>query len=287
MASYNTPTTEGDVLSMGYSGTIDTVTVQLDGIYKVTVKGASGGGGSGGRGGYATGKIELKKGQVIYVCIGGAGYLGSVDVYYGSTAFNGGASGYKNRSYSGGGCTHMAFVGGTLANIGYSTFVDAKKGIIVAGGGGGTSQIGGGGGAGGGSFGNNGSGVVPGTGGTQTTGGYYSGNASVYVGTFGYGASGSGSGGVCGGSGGGGLYGGGGGGSQYVASADDYQAGGGGGGSGYLAPFLTEASMQNGINYMNVHGSALIEFVSESVPPVYVDGIKITKIIFNGVTLGS
>ena len=191
--------------------------VPCNGTYKLEVYGAQGNNSSsGGKGGYSYGNIKLNpiNTPTLYVVVGGQ-----------STGYNGGGSSgtdvYGNSYYNGGGATHIALVSGTLADIGYESFITNKNGLIVAGGGGGSSYAGNSanmrtqvGGAGGGETGGTGTSYpyapnTGGAGGNQSTGA-----------SFGKGGNSSGT----GGGGGGGLYGGYNGGS---ASA-------GGGGSGYI-----------------------------------------------------
>lgn len=294
MATYNAPVAEGGVLTMGYTGTIDTVNILKDGLYKLEVWGASGGGGrgewnndiydfnrtSGGRGGYAIFHVFLSKNETIYAALGGLGYLNSR-----SATFNGGGgSGGDDNTYggggSGGGASHFSKIYGTVADIGASRLSQI---LAIAGGGGGGSN-GGNGGYGGGV--NGGDGSNPGlgwlgSGATQTgtgRGGQYWGDA----GGFGYG----GGGGNYAGGAGGGLYGGRGGG----------QSGGGGGGSGYIQRQTTEFrgtrysnSMTNGAN--GGSGQGRITLVKKSVPTIYFNtgqidaiphgSIDITDVFYN------
>ena len=229
-------------------------TTPLNGIYKLEVWGAQGGGGVnsgnnyiGGYGAYAVGTINLNKNDVLKINVGGKGVCGNnTTTSINQGGYNGGGVARADAGYitcSGGGATHIATVSGLLnalssyKNTGGTNI--SNEIIIVAGGGGGAaySRVGdiGTGGSGGGKNGSKGTTnattSIYTTGGTQTTGGcYYTSNSSYNTcnGTFGQGANllnyqGQ----YHGGAGGGGWYGGG-------ATTYDYSAGGGGG-SGYIA----------------------------------------------------
>ncbi len=278
MAKYTTNAKENAALTLNYTGTVDTIDVAKDGLYKLEVWGAQGG--NGGNGGHSIGYKELKKGQKIYACIGGKGVaVGGADAVGG---FNGGGRGFSYRynngsaisssgyAQSGGGCTHIASVSGILASIGAGNL---SKVFIVAGGGGGGDGGGYGGGVSGGNglnyTGNQNSDICGGGGATQTSGGA---GAWYISGTFGKGQdASSGRDNINGSGGGGGLYGGGagtwsqGGSSQYS----------GGGGSGYTGgvPAIKykgitySPAMQNGVR--NGHGMAQITMVKKGTPTMY------------------
>jgi hypothetical protein len=209
-------TSEGTYQDFSCTKSIQTFTAPFSGLYKFEVWGAQGGHSTyGGKGGYSLGYKVLTKGDVLYVGVGGKGAVGEGSLAGG---YNGGGSAYpySGESGSGGGCTHIATVTGTLSSIGAS---NKSKVLIVAGGGGGYRNAADQGGYGGGTTGGTGareeSKYTSGTGGTQTAAG--GGNAT---GSFGQGGNGnttytSG--------GGGGLYGGG---AGWAAGA--------GGGSGYI-----------------------------------------------------
>lgn len=216
-----------------------TITIPYTTKYAISVYGAAGGSyGSypGGLAGYAYGQISLTAGTVIYACVGGCG------TYYGSGDHDGGYNG-GGRSFggnygntTGGGCTHVAYLSGTLAQLGSGNL---SKVIIVAGGGGGASD-GGAGGAGGGLTGGNGNlGAMGGytIGGTQYSGGGSGGSNTIYIEAGSFGAGGRSIVAYYAGSGGGGLYGG----------AGGQQSGSGAGGSGYLSNVLTNTAMQTGV----------------------------------------
>lgn len=194
-------TAVGEIQHFAYTGTVQKFVVPISGIYRLTVVGGDQNGNRGGKGGTSVGYILLKKGTIVYVCVGGNG----------NTRYNGGGSGYAGA----GGATHMALMTGTLAAIGARNL---DKILIVAGGGGGRyydSNCNTGGGGGGG--------ITGGTGETDYGyGDFYggSGGSQTYGYAFGQGQS-------CGtdaGAGGGGLYGG------YAGQTGC----GGGGGSGYI-----------------------------------------------------
>ncbi len=243
-------------VEFAYTGGSTQYKIPADGIYMLEVWGAGGGSphpsnpAHVGRGGYSKGYARLKKGQMIYLAVGGT----SVGQRGG---FNGGGSAtYSSSSsyyeyYGGGGCTHVAKLPGTLKDIGIE---NADKVLIVAGGGGGaqnyTSNSNGckKGGDGGGLSGEAGNGEM---GAGQQTPSYE--DPAIQ---FGYGGDGNYAG------GGGGWYGGNGATSGGTASNPS-----GGGGSGYIdgvASFSfdrvfyeaeTDAGVQTG------HGKAAITFI--------------------------
>lgn len=139
----------GESVTYNYSGGIQTFNVDNSGYYMLEVWGAQGGGArgrddwqlfTGGYGGYAKGYIKLKKGDKLYVGVGGAG--GTVNQWGGGdgAGYNGGGSGGGNWTGGydacggGGGATHIAKNSnrGTLPN--YSS--NQSEVLIVAGGGG-------------------------------------------------------------------------------------------------------------------------------------------------------
>ena len=179
-----------------YTGNEQVFIAPKTGKYKLETWGAQGGNSSynsyeatGGYGGYSEGIIELEKGDVLYINVGGKGQ----SVYYNTSStpttddgigYNGGGYGsyYSNNSShgAGGGATHIATSSGLL-----STFKDNTSNVLmVAGGGGGASthtsypSYSGTGGSGGGIKGS--SGITAnstcynyGTGGSQTSIGSY------------------------------------------------------------------------------------------------------------------
>lgn len=163
-------------LTFNYSGGIQTFTPVYSGTYKLEVWGAQGGGSmengstnnSGGKGGYSYGEVYLKKGETIYICVGGKGVTGKKATAAGG--YNGGGSGTwdgndDEGSGGGGGATHIAKMTGTLASIGES---NKDKVYIVAGGGGGWY----------GGYANNVAGRSSGTGGSGYIGGVTNGSTS-------------------------------------------------------------------------------------------------------------
>ncbi len=232
-----------------YTGTVQTFTAEADGDYTLQVWGAEGaattaGRDEAGKGGYATGKIRLRQGNVLYICVGGRnGYNG------------GGAGGYDaywGHGGNGGGATHIASVNGVLRNLSqYKSRI-----YLVAGGGGGAAGSLATAGSGGGYSG--GIGISPwpdgereAPGGTQTGAGII-GWAPECDGGFGYGGNGlsynadrNDTASMDNGGGGGGWYGGAGG----YANWKSYGCGGGGG-SGYIGG-VTGGSMTNGVRSGN------------------------------------
>ena len=230
-----------------YTGEQQIFTAPLDGYYKLEVWGAQGGTVTsyrGGYGGYSSGAVALKKGDKLYVNVGGAGQGGAVSTNY-TGGYNGGGAtngtGADHYHASGGGATHIAKVSGQLASIGVSKLDQV---LIVAGGGGGAYIHNAGtgyasiGGSGGGYIGTaattSGSNGKQGLGGSQTAGGRYTSSTettSTIFGSFGKGGTPSAS---WGSAGGGGYYGGG---ASYGSTSSNGNSGGGGG-SGYIGNSL-------------------------------------------------
>jgi len=129
----------GDFTDFGYSGGVQKYTVPDTGYYQLEVWGAQGGNANsyhGGYGGYATGASLLRKGEEIYVVVGGQGATastGSGKSFAGG--YNGGGYGYQQSGSllapGGGGATHIATQTGTL----YSLKNYRNQVLIVAGGG--------------------------------------------------------------------------------------------------------------------------------------------------------
>lgn len=129
-----------------YTGSVQTFTAPVDGEYTLEVGGAQGGaadyakelGLSGGKGGVSTGKITLKKGEVLNIYVGQEG-APTRDAFnggrYGQATFTVGKNGKFNRDKctdgGGGGATDIRKGGTDLSNR-----------IIVAGGGGGATTYG-------------------------------------------------------------------------------------------------------------------------------------------------
>ncbi len=128
-----------------YTGNYQEFTAPYTGEYKLEVWGAGGGGqhqasysGIGGLGGYSQGLINLKKGDTLYIYVGGEG---KTCITAGCTApagWNGGGTGYKKYGDaadpvgSGGGATDIRLVSGN-----WNDSDSLLSRIIVAGGGGG------------------------------------------------------------------------------------------------------------------------------------------------------
>ncbi len=222
-----------------YIGKEQIFTIPYDGRYRFDVWGAQGGvstsSKTGGYGAYATGEITLKKDDILYINVGGAGSGdGTHKVFNGG--YNGGGNAQINsdghfRTASDGGATSIAAESGLLSTLSEKL---SSIYIVAAGGGGGGSNsviMACSGGNGGGILGVNSSSYIEGTitlygiGASQTSGGTFydsRGNTDALyhaVGSFGQGASCFGTG------GGGGLYGGGcsnygaGGGSSYIGNS--------------------------------------------------------------------
>ena len=197
-----------------YTGGVQTFEVPCDGLYRLEVWGSKGGG-AGGAGGYSSGYVNLELGSQLYVVAGGQPYNGGGTAVGSDENWDFGYRRSGSVSY-GGGATHIAKVSGTLASIGYNSFVTQGNGYIVAGGGGGGAVSDGNsrsGGSGGGLNGGSGSSASKAPGGTQTSG---------YA--FGQGKTGGTNLNSPAGNGGGGFYGG----------QTDFSDTGGGGGSGWI-----------------------------------------------------
>ena len=218
-----------------YTGKEEIYVVPEDGTYKLETWGAQGGSYNetyhGGYGGYSSGYITLKKGDKLYINVGGQGsYIGPYNT--GQGGYNGGGSillthsDENEKRATGGGATHISLKSGLL-----STLENSKDDILIVSGGGGAAQVNsaildrgwGIGGSGGGINGSSGTGknystdvVAPGGTQTQST----EGNINSYSGVFGKGGENSSTGNSSGG--GGGFYGG----SSSLRGA--------GGGSGYI-----------------------------------------------------
>lgn len=286
MANYNAPITEGGTLSMGYTGTYDTINILKTGLYCLDVRGAGtpiNGTSNYRNGGRSYGYKLLKKGTVLHACIGGAGRLAGNTSYI-PGGFNGGGSArsypYNNGDgWSGVGCsaagaTHIALISGTLQNIGASR---KNQVLIVAGGAGAGNNSYPNNGLGGGTSGGDGiapsgtsGGRIP-TGGTQSSAGYDDHKNNNISGGFGFGGyyPWGGDNWVCSG-GGGGLYGGG--------SSIGWQnpRGPSGGGSGYIGgvPAITykgktysPSTITGSGNSGN--GSIIITLVKKGTPTLY------------------
>lgn len=127
----------------GYTGNIQSMTIENYGRYTLQVWGAQGGDITnydwlGGRGGYSKGDRVVSKGSTLYIVVGGQGTGGEHRTYTGG--YNGGGDASTTNGdgnelqASGGGATHIAAVTGLLSTL-YSVKDEAV--FIVAGGGGG------------------------------------------------------------------------------------------------------------------------------------------------------
>ena len=88
---------EGSVYNFEYTGDYQTFVVPRSGIYKLETWGAQGGhrgGNNGGKGGYATGEVYLKRGDTLYIYVGGNGQT--------HTGYNGGGFQQQLKIYGGG-----------------------------------------------------------------------------------------------------------------------------------------------------------------------------------------
>ena len=209
-----------------YTGEEETYVVPQDGTYELETWGAQGGTAvdscDGGYGGYSYGQVELKKGDILYINVGG---VGTCNVSFSSKGgYNGGGDALSRNNYkmcSGGGATHIATKSGLLKTLSNST----DSILIVSGSGGGSGSTGSScsskGGSGGGISGtvpkNNCSDCGTRSGGTQTSGG----RSRFGTGGFGFGAGSTTSYSVGGGSG------------FYGGAGDTYEWGATGG-SGYI-----------------------------------------------------
>ena len=210
----------------GYTGEEETYVVPQDGTYELETWGAQGGtvvdSCDGGYGGYSYGQVELKKGDILYINVGGVGTCNVSSSSKGG--YNGGGDALSINGYkmcSGGGATHIATKSGLLQSL--SDSIDSI--LIASGSGGGSGSTGSScnskGGSGGGISGtvpkNNCSDCGTRSGGTQTSGG----KSRFGTGGFGFGAGSTTSYSVGGGSG------------FYGGAGDTYEWGATGG-SGYI-----------------------------------------------------
>ena len=136
-----------------YTGDVQVFTAPADGVYTLEAWGASGGDGYdnsvdrentssvAGNGGYSKGNVSLKKGQKIYVFVGGAGKYGAGTNRFGGPAggYNGGGDGGVADSGSGGGMSHIS-----TTNNPATTSWNPDGTLLAAGGGGGADNPGGG-----------------------------------------------------------------------------------------------------------------------------------------------
>ena len=134
------------VYEFNYTGDVQEFIVPADGTYKIEAWGAAGGyslnnnkkGSQGGNGGYTSGKIELKRGEILYIYVGKKGEDGTYQKDS-EASFNGGGLGTWDHeddeaAGAGGGATDIRLVSGE-----WNDFESLKSRIMVAGGGGGAS----------------------------------------------------------------------------------------------------------------------------------------------------
>ncbi len=136
--------TKGQEYNFDYTGREEIFNVPCAGNYKIEAWGAQGGGtdpaanGSSraGAGGYATGTINLKLNEMLYINVGGQGIYGDGSGAHATGGYNGGGAGGYGKSGSGGGATHVATSSGLLSSLASNK----NAVIIVAGGGGGADD---------------------------------------------------------------------------------------------------------------------------------------------------
>lgn len=263
----------GDYENYSYTGGVQAFTAPIKAVYKLEVWGAGAvSANQGGLGGYSVGYVKLAQGEIIYICVGGAGS-------HGVGGYNGGGYGTAQNGTGGGGggATHMARASGVLSSVSKANL------LIAAGGGGGGTCVATSashaevryGGNGGGLEGTNGQYEYGNGHGTQTSG-------------YAYGQGENGGTSTTGGGGGGGYYGG------YAGTATtwDDQYRGGGGGSGYIdgVPAFTyknvtyaPSTSTGGGAASGANGSARITAVVRMELPVIFNGTAIERLFFGGV----
>ncbi|MBR0065803.1 MAG: C10 family peptidase [Paludibacteraceae bacterium] len=134
-----------------YSGTIQTFTAPVTGVYELHAWGAQGGKfneNQGGLGGYATCRTNLTAGETIYIYVGGQGSASTPGG--GTGGWNGGGlggAGYATNhtgSAGGGGATHISKVNNQVlgSGSGQCATLAGTDFILVAGGGGGAGHPG-------------------------------------------------------------------------------------------------------------------------------------------------
>ncbi len=132
------------VWNYDYTGGEQNFVVPATGTYKLEAWGAQGGSLSttyyGGYGGYSVGTIEVEKGKVIYINIGGKGkgngtHTSQLGGYNGGGDAIGDTDG-NTRQSSGGGLTHISLLSGLLK---YMDLTGLHNLLLVAGGGAGSS----------------------------------------------------------------------------------------------------------------------------------------------------
>ncbi|MBR5663001.1 MAG: prepilin-type N-terminal cleavage/methylation domain-containing protein [Bacilli bacterium] len=125
-----------------YKGSEEVFTVNISGTYKIEAWGAQGGNANdsyiGGYGAYSVGYVDLKKGDRLYINVGGQGESECITSNC-NGGYNGGGGSIvytgdqNNITSGGGGATHVALVSGLLSSLSSNV----NKILIVAGGGGG------------------------------------------------------------------------------------------------------------------------------------------------------
>ena len=253
------------VATYDYTGSSQSFTAPYNGIYKIELWGAQGGGFegfAGGKGGYVSGDIILNENKTLFVYVGENGVGATEQHIHITGGYNGGGDAMSELTSetgtvsTGGGATDIRLISGSWDN-----FSSLKSRIMIASGGGGSDyyidKYNGLGGAGGGLIGYDGTNSVDslteegsiGIGGTQIKGG----TNEEYPefpelnGGFGFGGNYAINNGSNSGAGGSGYYGG--------SSGHRYRAGGGGG-SSYISGHngcnaILESSTQNNIIHSN------------------------------------
>lgn len=249
------------------------------GASKVGNVGGKIGGQNGAKGGYTDGYLLLEKGQTVYIGAGGTC----------SAAFVSAVTGAKLSAIAKANLYFVAGGGGAgclYGDGGNETGSNCTTRNGTAGGGttGATSEYP----------------AVVGKPGTQTAGGAasdnYTGNTGAKAGSYGTGGASYGGGSTYtayGGRGGDGLYGGGGG--YAKAESNGMVAGGGGGGSGYVktASFevngvtYTSSTTQGSGSAANSNGKVIVTYYAQAELPASYNGVKLTKITFDGTEIGS
>lgn len=128
--------TAGGVYAYDYTGKEQTLTIPVNGTYKLEIWGAQGGGYNedtafGGYGGYSFGNINLKTGEKIYLNIGGQGSYSQLSGYNGGgQGYAGNCQGVNRYGYSGVGATHIATKTGLLSSLeNYKDFIIIVSGV--------------------------------------------------------------------------------------------------------------------------------------------------------------
>ena len=140
LSAYNKAKTDYEKSVEEYNKKLEgTYVVPQDGTYELETWGAQGGTAvdscDGGYGGYSYGQVELKKGDILYINVGGVGTCNVSSSSKGG--YNGGGDALSRNNYkmcSGGGATHIATKSGLLKTLSDST----DSILIVSGSGGGS-----------------------------------------------------------------------------------------------------------------------------------------------------